>query len=447
MDYLNLMTRVWSVIEPWLDRDRIRFICSGIIGVSFVLLVISLVTSDENHQNRFGSLGADFAGFFYSGKILNSTHPEELYDPVAQDEAYYEIFPTLREKENLPYVHPPFIAWVFRPLAELEYPTAYAVWLVISACLYGAGLVVTWRVLPHIPATERFLVMLLALSFEPFLMECWLGGQLSALAFLWVALAIYWEGADKPILSGGALGLCLYKPTLVILLIPMVVVARRWRNLVGIGLSGIGLSLASLITVGPQICFSYIHALLGFTGTATGTGMVRKDFKFIDLNFFFRNLLGGPTTIGKVLVLVIAAVPLIYLFISWWNMDRGGEARRRLIWASTVTWTMVINVYMGIYDLVLVVLAVLWTADVFYRPQSRLVEYFPPFKLLIFLLMVLSWITQPVARLTGFQMITPVLFALAALQMHLAWKADTNNNIQLTDSAKLVENANLPRIA
>jgi hypothetical protein len=268
------------------------------------------------------------------------------------------------------------------------------------------------------------------------LMECWLGGQLSAFAFFCLALVFSLEEAGRPILSGLALGLCLYKPTLLILLLPMLAVARRGWTLLGVGLTALGLGLVSLLTVGRQICFSYIDALRGFTGTATGTGMVRKDWKFIDLNFFFRNLFGEPTPLGKALVLVIAAVPLIFLVISWWRLDRGGEAYRRLVWASTVTWTMVLNVYMGPYDMILVVLAVLWTADVFYRPGNQQEPYFPTFKLLVFLVIVLSWITQrPLAEWTGFQIITLVLFALAAFQLHLAWKLRSKINESVPNSS------------
>ena len=185
-----------------------RFLCWGLLGVTIILMVVSFVTSDANHQTSFGkSLGEDFAGFYYAGRILNGPTPEKLYDPQTQDEAYYEIFPTLRRVDEehpgkkLPYIHPPIVAFAFRPLARLSYPTAYAVWLGISACLYGAGLAVTWRLLPSIPTADRVVAILLALTFEPFLMECWLGGQLSAFAFLCMALAFYWEETGRPTLS------------------------------------------------------------------------------------------------------------------------------------------------------------------------------------------------------------------------------------------------------
>jgi len=220
----------------------------------------------------------------------------------------------------------------------------------------------------------------------------------------------------------------------------MLVVARRWWNLLGVGLTGLALALVSLLAVGSELSFGYIDALRGFSGTTAG--MERKDWeitnwKFIDLNFFFRNLFGGPTLLGKVLVLVIAAVPLIFLIISWWKWG-GSEIQRRLLWASTVTWTMVINVYVGAYDMILVVLSLLWTAEVFYRPGNQLGKFFPAFKFLSFLVIVLAWITQrPVAERTGFQVITPVLFTLAAFQLRLAWKATPQTQAPALEAAHL----------
>jgi Glycosyltransferase family 87 len=256
-----------------------------------------------------------------------------------------------------------------------------------------------------------------------------------------LALAFFWEQKGNPLISGLALGLMLYKPTLVILLLPMLVVARRWWTLLGVCLTGLFLSLISLVAAGKNICLSYMDALQGFTGTTTGTGMVRKDWKFIDLNFFFRNLFGEPTPLGRILVLTIAVAMLIFLFISWWNMDRGGESRRWLVWAGTVTSTMVVNVYMGIYDLILIVPAVLWTAEVFYRQPNRTASYFPTFKLLVFLVIVLSWITQPLARVTGVQIITLVLLALAAFQLRLSWIMTENAAATIPNSVSLSKTA------
>ncbi len=423
LKFLNdRLIRLWNAVDPLLDRTRIRFVCLGFLAIGFLLLIVSFITTDENLQTRLGTtLGEDFAGFYYAGQILNGPFPEELYDPDYQDETYYQLLPTKEGKKYLRYVHPPFIAYAFSFLARLPYERAYAVWLFISGSLYLAGLFLTRQAVPAIPDPDWSMAVLLAVAFEPFLMECWLGGQLSAFGFCCIAVAFCLDQASRPFWSGMILGLCLYKPTLLLLLLPMLLFARRFWTLAGVGVAGITLTAGSLLAVGEKICVSYIPALLGFTGTTTGTGMERKDWKFVDLNFFFRNLFGEPTLTGTVLVMLLAAGPLALLVVAWWRFPRLEEDRRRLVWASTLAWTLVINLYMGIYDVILVVLVVLWTADTLYRtkPAGQPLPAF--FRALLLILFLVSWFTQPLARYTGIQVITIVLFAAAAYPLALVF--------------------------
>src|SRR5437763_12599852 len=99
----------------------------------------------------------------------------------------------------------------------------------------------TLNTLPSLPSADRSLILLLALAFEPFIMECWLGGQLSAFGFFCVALALRLDLAGRPFRSGLVLGLCFYKPTLLVLLLPMLVVGRRFRTLAGMAATGLAL--------------------------------------------------------------------------------------------------------------------------------------------------------------------------------------------------------------
>jgi hypothetical protein len=432
------LIRLWNAVDALLDRTRIRFVCLGFLAIGFLLLIVSFITTDDNLQTRFGTLGADFAGFYYAGQILNGPSPEKLYDPEYQDEAYYQLLPTMKGQEYLRFVHPPFVAYAFSFLARLPYERAYAVWLLISASLYVAGLLVTRSAARAIRGQDWSMAILLAVVFEPFLMECWLGGQLSAFGFFCIAMAFCLEQARRPFCSGMILGLCLYKPTLLLLLLPMLVLARCFWTLLGVGVAGIGLTAVSFFTVGEKICLAYIPALLGFTGTTTGTGMERKDWKFVDLNFFFRNLFGEPTATGTVLAALLAAGPLAFLVIAWWRFPRLDEDRRRLIWASTLAWTLVINLYMGIYDVILVVLAALWTADTLYRTKPAGQSLPAVLRALLLMLFLVSWFTQPLARYTGIQVITIVLFAAAAYPLVLA--------LSRTRSVPEAAPANLPNV-
>lgn len=412
-----------EALDQWLDRARLRFLCLGLLMFSLVLCVLSFATSDRG-TTRFGPpLGADFAGFYNAGFILNLPEPERdrLYDFEFQDQLYHELLPNLpREKVN-PFVHPPFVAAVFRLLARLPYEVSFAVWLVICACLYVSGFLVAWKSLRNLPEGYRLDALLLALTFEPFLMECCLGGQLSAVMFCCFALALYFEQAERPFLSGLALGLVLYKPNLLVLVLPMLVVARRWRTLAGFSLTALGLAGFSIVAAGWNVCLSYLPALRGFTQTTTGTGLKREDWKWVDLNFFFRFLLDSYSPLNGVLVLAIAALPLALLVLAWWRLDRFGDDHRRLVWAATLTWTLVINVYMSIYDTLLVVLSSLWTADVLVRRDGVGKTSLPPaLRDLLVLLFVAGWVYGPLARVTRFQGFTLVLMAVASYQLFQA---------------------------
>jgi hypothetical protein len=85
-----------------------------------------------------------------------------------------------------------------------------------------------------------------------------------------------------------------------------------------------------------------------------------------------------------------------------------------LLWAATLTWTLVLNVYVPIYDTVLVVLSLIVSAGVIEQLPGKRLRRFTPVWLLI---IVSSWLTVPVAQHTGVQMMSIVLLALGLLQL------------------------------
>jgi hypothetical protein len=402
-----------------LERRRVLFVSAAVLVMSLALLAVSFATA-ERGQTVFGPpLGADYAGFYAAAMLLNTTPPDRLYDFTLQDAIYHEVLPD--DPGHLPYLHPPFVALTLRPLARLPYAWSFGAWLVVSAGLYLAGLILTLKRLRFAPA-DRPLILLLALSFEPFIMECWMGGQLSAVGFFCVALAYYWLETGRPTAAGAALGLCLYKPTLLVLLLPMLVLARRWRPLAGFALAGLGLAGVSVAAVGWRACLDYAGLLLGFARTTGGSGgAVLPASKYVDLNSFFRMLCGGPSPFTRALMLLTLAVPLGCLAVGWWRVGRGGGPCRRVLWAATLTWTLVANLYVGAYDSILVVLAALLTADALYQPGEGAAPFrsptLPAFLLLLYLV---PWVSQHLARATGLQLSTLILLAFGAYQLTVA---------------------------
>jgi hypothetical protein len=412
----DFLTTVQLFARRRLARDRVLFVCVCVLGMSLALLAVSFATADGGRTVFGPNLGADYAQFYAAGTILNRGQPDQLYNFESQNRLYHETLPAAEAQESLPYVHPPFVAFAMRPLALLPYAWSFGAWLVISAGLYAAGLALTLKQAPGLPPADRLIAVLLALSFEPFIMECWLGGQLSAFGFFSLAAAFSCWQTRRPFMAGLALGLCLYKPTLLVLVIPLLMVAGRWRMFAGFIATGLGLVAVCLLTVGWHGCVDYVGILAGFARfTTEGGGAVLPLPKYADLNSFFGLLLGHHPLVNRALLLAIAGAPLLLLAAAWWRVERGGDDYHRLVWGSTLVWTLVVNVYVGIYDTVMAAAAALLAVAVCaVRDGGGRLSLPAGLQALLVLLYVVPWVTQPLARWVGFQPYTLVLLALGA---------------------------------
>lgn len=252
----------------------------------------------------------------------------------------------------------------------------------------------------------------------PFLVECLAGGQTSAVGFFCLALAIHQERCGRYVLSGLALSLCAYKPTLLLLLVPMLLITRRYATLLGF-VAGCGLlALASLLLVGKQGFVGYINTLLYFTNASASAASGLRSWKYVDINSFFRLLLGNHPYFRWAMTAAAFVFTLPFLFRFWWRSGFKRQNQQSLDWALAITWTLVLNLYVGIYDSTLVVLGLLLTSDVLYRRIANKQSALPAlYKLILLLVYVVPWMTQPIARLTNLQIYTVVLALLGSWQL------------------------------
>jgi hypothetical protein len=419
------MTWLRSFINRRLERDKVRFVCVSLLTLNLVLAALMFLTFDGTHTIFGPAPGFDFAGFYTAGRILDECPPQRLYDLELQDRVFHEVLPGLPPEAKLPYVYPPFFSLLFGPLALLPYTWACLIWMLISACLYLGGLALLWRGREAIPERERWTTLLLALSFGPF-MECWLSGQASAVGFAALALALRCEALRRPFSLGLCLAPCLYKPPLLVLVIPMLVVARRWRALGGFAVGGLVLAAVSLLAAGWRGCLAYVAHLATFARIMRAPTTVFPNSKFVDLDHFLGMLFRGNTPLQPIIWAAVALAVLPFLARLWWTVDRFGPDRRMLTWSATLTWTLVLNGYIGLYDAILVVPGLIITADVLYRRTGALTI---GCKSLMALLYITAWVSQHLARSMGFQPLTVVLAGLGCYQIVLASRADASCEI------------------
>jgi hypothetical protein len=171
--------------------------------------------------------------------------------------------------------------------------------------------------------------------------------------------------------------------------------------------------------------------LLHFTSESTSAVSGLKTWKYVDLNSFFRLLAGGHTYIRWIMSLAAAGIIVPMLLWGWWRVRPERETDRSLVWAFTISWTLALNIYLGIYDTTLVVLSVLLTTNVLYREAaSDRPAMNPIYKNLLLLLYLVPWITQIVAESTSVQLYTLILAACGLYQLRLFHTLSKQGSLQ-----------------
>jgi hypothetical protein len=404
-------------IERRLNQNYIRKIAILVLAIVFIVLTLSFATAKRG-KTVFGPfLGADFGAFYVAGQIFNNHGPARIYDFELHRHVYRENFPDAPPDEALTYANAPFFIAPFILLSRLPYTWAYLIWLVFSLSLYIAGFSILWRSLESLPQDIRLTALLLALSFWPFLVECLAGGQTSAVGFFCLAVAIAVETRGR-FWSGAVLALCAYKPTLLLLVVPMLLVTGRWLTIVGLAAGSVVLALFSWLLVGLEGCINFINRLLFFSSTTTSLETGLRSWKYVDINFFMRLLLPHNPSLRWAIVAIIVLAVIPFLVSKWWRLKE--KPQRRLLWALTVTWTPVLTLYMGIYDSTILVLAALLLTAEFYSAGYSADSLPFAYRCFLLALYLTPWFTQSIALLTGVQIYTLAVAAFGIYQLRSA---------------------------
>jgi len=397
------------MLGPMPNLRELNLICWGLFLVG-LLVPLAVVTISRKQVPD-----ADFVYFYAMGRILNELPAQQLYDYELQQRVCMEIHP-IHDKQYGPNPYPPFVGLFFRPFALIPYPAAYALWLLISLSLYVTGIALAGkRFFPEEPL-RRSLILCFALSFFPFTIDTMANGQLSAVGFLALTLALLAADAGHPMLSGLALSACLYKPTLLVLILPMLIVTKRFRAMLGFSIGASAVVVLVTVVEGTRVWSGYINLLVHFGKSATG--VTRHSFlrlsKYVDLTSFSSLAPGGRSWLGLAIIVACAGWAALSLFECWQSAAKADKGWEPLVWAATITWTLLINAYVPRHDSILIVLSFIVTASFLRKhlqPLSR------GFMFLVLLTWVFSWITDRLADSIRIQIITILLAGVGMVQL------------------------------
>src|SRR5450759_1906498 len=295
--------RIRALLGPPPKGREIEVACCAGVLISLLILI---ATASGNGGFRGWRAGQDFAAFYDAGTILNRGMAGQLYDLNLQTALYREVSQSDGGTSLFP--NAPWFALLFRPFASLSFHWAYAAWVCVSIALYLSGIALLWpAALDPIARRNAFLA---AVSFHPFVLETLISGQVTAVAFFWIAAATRLLRQGRPFVAGCLLSGCLYKPTMLVLILPMLFVGRRWKVLAGITAGALALASISILCVAPSSLTSYWRMLGEYRALRVAHQAAFLAWeKFIDGYHFFRLLPGG----GSVAMMVVAVATAGFL--------------------------------------------------------------------------------------------------------------------------------------
>ncbi|MBG0783497.1 MAG: DUF2029 domain-containing protein [Anaerolineaceae bacterium] len=407
---MNLKHRTRKIVNQIITPQRVRFVAITVIVIAVILLIFSFISA-HNRKTVFGpQLGADFASFYLASQILNSPEPERLYDIPLQNQLYHELLPEVSEGKTLPFPYAPFLAILVKPLTLVSYEVAFGAWLVINLVCYILGFLLLWRSNPDLTEHSVLTPLFVAVSFAPFLLEGLIGGQSVGLIILFLGLSFYLQVKGQHWAGGVILSLCLFKPTLLVLVVPMLLVSGKLKAFVGFLIGSVALVGVSWLAVGLEGLHGYVNLLLTYASTRASTPGAFRLEKYVDLTSFAQ-LLSLPKGVVTVGVGIVSLTIFILLVRAWWGYLGQDSHCNRAAWASALVWTPILAPQCAIYDSALAVAAFVLIASVHsLAVPTRDTESESEFAMWATLTYCSAFLTGIVAVLLSVQLLTVVLF-------------------------------------
>ncbi|MGA9586419.1 MAG: glycosyltransferase family 87 protein, partial [Terracidiphilus sp.] len=212
-----------SILGPRPGLKELNVFCWGLFVLGLIFPLCFVLFIRWRLGVRFSSLlPIDFIYFYGIGHILNQHPAVQLYDYGLQAKTFDEIYHLTANNQiwgRSPY--PPFVAKFFSIYARFSFEQAYFLWMGTSFVLYIAGIAAAVKAaLPRDPL-KGSLIFCFALASPLFLYFNLTVGQLATVAVFSVGFAVYLEKRSMLFFSGMALSILTYKPTLLLLIVPM----------------------------------------------------------------------------------------------------------------------------------------------------------------------------------------------------------------------------------
>ena len=317
-----------------------------IIVLFLVLWVISLHASIAlpDHLARWTA-----------GRLIAEGNAAELYDPTAQS----NVQAALGAKALSWFVSPPYVAIAFVPFGLLPYAASALLWTAIAFALLFWSLRAASRLHPSLASLSTGRVLLVVFSCQVVL-ELFGGGQDSVVVLAAMVGSATLLQRDRPFTAGLLLSCAAIKPQLAILIPVVLVLGHAWRVLIGAGVGGVLLVGATSAVLGWATWWDWLEALrspLYQVEVVDG-----QAWKATTLQGLIDSLGGHAYPAGMAVVWLVAA-GMVVLATGRRLRAFGPGAVPTILITVVPLVTVLITPHAMVYDLVVVIPAVVWLID------------------------------------------------------------------------------------
>jgi len=286
----------------------------------FALLLLIVLVVNGRLLSKYGT---DYFAYWSVGKIADQKGYSEIYDlnnlrSVQTQEL--ESLGILSKTDDSPYPVLPvayfsFFILPFQILSKIDMVYGYWLWTILNLIILIGYLVFFMRrILPEGGTIENGLKLLIPILISYPVFHNFFFGQVNVLLLVCAGEFIRDAVRKKPILSGLWLGGLLVKPPVLILIIPIILIMRNWKVLMGFVASSGIILLTSFVLSGSAGIKAMINIWRRYSvGFATSSPQVMINWRMVgfNLNYLLNTSLGWVITGFGMLLTILALYFLI----------------------------------------------------------------------------------------------------------------------------------------
>jgi hypothetical protein len=322
-----------------------------LIIVTVVVVEIAVALTLIPLTNRARVEPTDFVNFYVGASIVRAGDGAKLYDRETQDAAFKSI---VGHTSNQYFLHPAFEAGAFAPMTLLSLEQAFIVWTLINIALLGLLPLILMRCIPLM--AERPYLGLLGFCFLPALTAIVLGQDSVFLLFV-IASAYFLIHKQRDLAAGLVLSLATIKFQYILILLPLLLLARKLRVGAGFALGCAFLSVAFSLITGPRGLLDYFRFVSSFNAHS-GYGGLNPT-----LMVNFRGFLAGVGWTAHSTLFAVAGGMALFAVGVLGARNADKSEQRHLAFALYVTIALAAAPYAHFPDMTILLLPLLLALD------------------------------------------------------------------------------------